>query len=80
MPPMFRVVVYAEDIYQMRSYSEESGCGGRDDERSEAIVVVPAGKQEELQNKIARAKAQTQREIRNHVIRPWKTKQWIGRR
>jgi superfamily II DNA helicase RecQ len=37
-----RVVVYAEEICQMRSYSEESGCGGRDDERSEAIVVVPA--------------------------------------
>ena len=57
------VVVHAGDIYQMRSYSQESGRGGRDGKRSEAIVVMPAGKQEELQNKIARAKARTQ---------PWK--------
>ncbi|KFZ20112.1 hypothetical protein V501_00293 [Pseudogymnoascus sp. VKM F-4519 (FW-2642)] len=61
--PDVRVVIYAGDIYQMRSYSQESGRGGRDGKRSEAIVVVPAGRQEELQKKIAQAKAQTQ---------PWK--------
>ncbi|KFY98080.1 hypothetical protein V500_01806 [Pseudogymnoascus sp. VKM F-4518 (FW-2643)] len=49
----------------------ESGRGGRDGKRSEAIVVMPAGKQEELQNKIARAKARTQPwKIRSRVRRP----------
>jgi superfamily II DNA helicase RecQ len=60
----------------MRSYSQESGRGGRDGERSEAIVVMLAGKQEELQKKIARAKARTQPwEIQSRVMQPWETKQ-----
>ncbi|KFY66798.1 hypothetical protein V496_01920, partial [Pseudogymnoascus sp. VKM F-4515 (FW-2607)] len=54
----------------------ESGRGGRDGERSEAIVVMPAGRQEELQKKIARAKARTQPwKIQSRVMRPWETKQ-----
>jgi superfamily II DNA helicase RecQ len=57
--PDVRVVIHAGDIYQMRSYSQESGRGGRDGERSKAIVVMPAGKQEELRKKIARARART---------------------
>jgi superfamily II DNA/RNA helicase len=74
--PDVRVVIHAGDIYQMRSYSQESGRGGRDGERSEAIVVMPAGKQEELRNKIARAKARTQPwKIQSRVMRPWETKQ-----
>ncbi|KFZ24201.1 hypothetical protein V502_01319, partial [Pseudogymnoascus sp. VKM F-4520 (FW-2644)] len=74
--PDVRVVIRAGDIYQMRSYSQESGRGGRDGERSEAIVVMPAGKQKELQNKIARVKARTQRwKIQSRVMRPWETKQ-----
>ena len=55
-----RVVIHVGDIYQMRSYSQESGSGGRDGKRSKAIVVMPAGKQEELQKKIARAQARPQ--------------------
>ncbi|KFY65619.1 hypothetical protein V496_02450 [Pseudogymnoascus sp. VKM F-4515 (FW-2607)] len=78
--PDVRVVIHAGihagDIYQMRSYSQESGRGGRDGERSEAIVVMPAGRQEELQKKIARAKARTQPwKIQSRVMRPWETKQ-----
>ncbi|KFY64947.1 hypothetical protein V496_02911 [Pseudogymnoascus sp. VKM F-4515 (FW-2607)] len=42
------------------NYCSGDGRGGRDGERSEAIVVMPAGKQEELRKKIARAKARTQ--------------------
>ncbi|OBT70931.1 hypothetical protein VF21_10100 [Pseudogymnoascus sp. 05NY08] len=58
--PDVQVVIHASDIYQMRSYSQESSRGGQDGEQSEAIIVVPAGRQEELQKKIAWAKAQTQ--------------------
>jgi hypothetical protein len=36
------------------------GYGGRDGKRSEAIVVMPAGKHEEFQKKIARAQARAQ--------------------
>ena len=50
----------AGDIYQLRSYSQESGRGGLDGKRSKAIVVMPTGKQEELQNKTAQAQARTQ--------------------
>jgi RecQ family ATP-dependent DNA helicase len=74
--PDVRVVIHAGDIYQMRSYSQESGRGGRDSERSEAIVVMPAGKQKELQDKIARAKARKQPwKIQSRVMRPWEVKQ-----
>ncbi|OBT79273.1 hypothetical protein VF21_01965 [Pseudogymnoascus sp. 05NY08] len=74
--PDVQVVIYASDIYQMWSYSQESGRGGRDGEWSEAIVVVPAGRQEELQKKIARAKAQTQPwKIQSCVMRLWEVKQ-----
>ena len=44
----------------MQNYSQESGRGGRDGQRSEAIVVMPAGKQAALQKKQARAQARTQ--------------------
>ncbi|OBT81152.1 hypothetical protein VE02_10082 [Pseudogymnoascus sp. 03VT05] len=55
---------------------QESGRGGQDGERSEAIVMMPAGRQEELQKKIARAKARTQPwKIQSCVMRPWETKQ-----
>ena len=50
--PDIRVVIHTGDIYQMQSYSQESGYRGQDSERSEAIVVIPAGRQEELQKKI----------------------------
>ncbi|KFZ23509.1 hypothetical protein V502_02010, partial [Pseudogymnoascus sp. VKM F-4520 (FW-2644)] len=74
--PNVWVVIHAGDIYQMQSYSQESGCGGRDGKRSEAIVVMPAGKQEELQKKIAQAKARTQLwKIQSCVMRLWETKQ-----
>ncbi|KFZ01485.1 hypothetical protein V500_00751 [Pseudogymnoascus sp. VKM F-4518 (FW-2643)] len=74
--PNVRAVIHAGDIYQMRSYSQESGRGGTDGERSDAIVVMPAGKQEELQKKIARAKARTQPwKIQSRVMRPWEAKQ-----
>ena len=74
--PDVRVVIHAGDIYQMRSYSQESGRGGRDGERSEAIVVMPAGKQKELQDKIARAKARKQPwKIQSRVMRLWEAKQ-----
>ncbi|KFY64196.1 hypothetical protein V496_03407 [Pseudogymnoascus sp. VKM F-4515 (FW-2607)] len=73
--PDVRVAIHAGDIYQMRSYSQESGRGGRDGDRSEAIVVMPAGKQKELQDKIARAKARKQPwKIQSRVMRPWEAK------
>ena len=44
-----RVVVHIGPIYQMRSYSQESGRAGRDGKRSEAIILMPVGRQEALQ-------------------------------
>ncbi|OBT70708.1 hypothetical protein VF21_10275 [Pseudogymnoascus sp. 05NY08] len=74
--PDVQVVIHASDIYQMQSYSQESSRGGQDGERSKAIVVMPAGRQEELQKKIARAKAQTQPwKIQGCVMRLWEVKQ-----
>jgi RecQ family ATP-dependent DNA helicase len=61
--PDVRVVIHVGAIYQMRNYSQESGRGGRDGQRSEAIVVMPAGQQEAFQKKQAQAQARTQ---------PWK--------
>jgi RecQ family ATP-dependent DNA helicase len=61
--PDVRVVIHVGAIYQMRNYSQESGRGGRDGQRSEAIVVMAAGKQAALQKKQARARARRQ---------PWK--------
>ena len=60
----------------MRNYSQESSRGERDGKQSEAIVVMPAGKQEELQKKIARVQVWTQPwKIRSRVMRPWEAKQ-----
>jgi RecQ family ATP-dependent DNA helicase len=61
--PDVRVVIHAGAIHQMRGYSQESGRGGRDGQRSEAIVVMPAGKQEGFRKQQARMQARTQ---------PWK--------
>ena len=41
--PDVRVVIHIGPIYQMRSYSQESGRAGRDGQRSEAIILMPVG-------------------------------------
>jgi superfamily II DNA helicase RecQ len=46
--PDVRVVIHVGPIYQMRSYSQESGRAGRDGKRSEAMILMPVGKQEAL--------------------------------
>lgn len=57
--PDVRVVVHIGPIYQMRNYGQESGRAGRDGQRSEAIILMPAGRQEALQQ--AHAQAQRRR-------------------
>ena len=47
--PDVRVVVHIGPIYQMRNYSQESGRAGRDGLRSEAMILMPAGRQAALQ-------------------------------
>jgi RecQ family ATP-dependent DNA helicase len=47
--PDVRVVVHIGPVYQMRNYSQESGRAGRDGKRSEAIILMPVGRQEALQ-------------------------------
>lgn len=47
--PDVRVVIHIGPIYQMRNYSQESGRAGRDGKRSEAIILMPVGRQEALQ-------------------------------
>ncbi|PQE05104.1 hypothetical protein CJF31_00006102 [Rutstroemia sp. NJR-2017a BVV2] len=47
--PDIRVVVHIGPIYQMRNYSQESRRTGRDGQRSEAIIMMPVGRQEALQ-------------------------------
>ena len=61
--PDVRVVIHVGAMYQMRNYVQESGRGGRDGQRSEAIVVMAAGKQEALQKNHDRARVRRQ---------PWK--------
>ena len=47
--PDVRVVIHVGPIYRMRDYGQESGRGGRDGQRSEAMILVKAGQQEALQ-------------------------------
>jgi RecQ family ATP-dependent DNA helicase len=54
--PDVRVVVHIGQIHQMRNYGQESGRAGRDGKPSEAIIMVPAGKQEALQKQYERAR------------------------
>ena len=58
--PNVQVIVHIGAIYQMWSYSQESGRGGQDGQQSEAIMVMPARKQEAFQKKQAQAQARTQ--------------------
>ena len=44
-----RVVIHVGPIYQLGDYGQESGQSGRDGKRSEAIILVKAGRQEALQ-------------------------------
>jgi ATP-dependent DNA helicase RecQ len=52
--PDFRVAIQVGAVYQMRKYSQESGLGGRNEQGSEDIVVMPAGTQEAFQKKQVR--------------------------
>ena len=75
--PDVRVVIHVGSIYRMRDYRQESGRGGRDGQRSEAIILVEAGRQEALQGQFRRPvrrvispmdKAQIEREKVNRFI------------
>jgi RecQ family ATP-dependent DNA helicase len=72
--PDVRVVVHIGPIYQMRSYSQESGRAGRDGKRSEAIILMPVGRQEALQK--AHEQAQ-RRPAKFHISMTAKEKQRI---
>ena len=52
--PDVRVVIHIGPIHRMRDYGQESGRGGRDGQRSEAIILVEAGRQEALQTQFRR--------------------------
>ena len=56
--PDVRVVIHVGPIYQMRNYGQESGRAGRDQQPSEAIIVVGAGRQEALQSHHAQLRRQ----------------------
>jgi superfamily II DNA helicase RecQ len=72
--PDVRVVVHIGPIYQMRNYSQESGRAGRDGKRSEAIILMPVGRQEALQK--AHKQAQ-RRPAKFHISMTAKEKQRI---
>jgi RecQ family ATP-dependent DNA helicase len=72
--PDVRVVVHIGPIYQMRNYSQESGRAGRDGKRSEAIILLPVGRQEALQK--AHEQAQ-RRPAKFHISMTAKEKQRI---
>jgi RecQ family ATP-dependent DNA helicase len=72
--PDVRVVVHIGPIYQMRNYSQESGRAGRDGKRSEAIILMPVGRQEALQK--AHEQAQ-RRPAKFHISMTAKEKQRI---
>jgi superfamily II DNA helicase RecQ len=48
-----KVVIYIKTIYQIQNYSQESGQGGQDRQRSKAIVIIAVEKQAVLQKKQA---------------------------
>ncbi|KAG4426959.1 hypothetical protein IFR05_017558, partial [Cadophora sp. M221] len=50
--------IHIGPIYQMRNYGQESGRGGRDGLRSQAIIMMPVGKQEALQKSHEQAQRQ----------------------
>jgi RecQ family ATP-dependent DNA helicase len=56
--PNVRVVIHVGPIHQMRNYGQESGRAGRDQQPSEAIIIVGAGQQEALQRHHARLRRQ----------------------
>ncbi|KAK6591426.1 hypothetical protein H4I95_12206 [Botrytis cinerea] len=72
--PDVRVVVHIGPIYQMRNYSQESGRAGRDGKRSDAIILMPVGRQEALQK--AHEQAQ-RRPAKFHISMTVKEKQRI---
>lgn len=57
--PDVRVVIHVGPIFQMRNYVQESGRAGRDRQRSEAIIMVPEGRQESLQKRFEHARVST---------------------
>ncbi|KAH6661842.1 P-loop containing nucleoside triphosphate hydrolase protein [Halenospora varia] len=57
--PNVQVVIYVGAIYQMQSYSQESGYSGQDRQQSKAIVMMPARKQDIFQKKQAQAHTRT---------------------
>lgn len=67
-------MVHIGPIYQLRSYSRESGRAGRDGKRSEAIILMSVGRQEALQK--AHEQAQ-RRPVKFHISVTAKEKQRI---
>lgn len=56
--PDVRVVIHVGPIYQIRDYGQESGRAGRDQQASEAIIMVGDGQQEALQTHHERLRRQ----------------------
>jgi ATP-dependent DNA helicase RecQ len=48
--PDVQVVIHVKPIHQMQDYRQQSGRGRGDRQRSEAIILFEAGKQEALQS------------------------------
>ncbi|KAH8800926.1 P-loop containing nucleoside triphosphate hydrolase protein [Xylogone sp. PMI_703] len=53
--PDVRVVIHVGPVFQIRNYVQESGRAGRDQQPSEAIIMVPEGRQEALQKRFEKA-------------------------
>jgi superfamily II DNA helicase RecQ len=63
--PDVRAVVHVGPIYKIEDYGQESGRGGRDGQRSEAIILVEEGQQEALQAKFRRQSSRRSRTTAN---------------
>jgi superfamily II DNA helicase RecQ len=76
--PNVRAVIHVGPIYQLGDYGQESGRSGRDGKRSEAIILVKAGRQEALQKQMQFRRQRRGRRVDKKEMEREKVDQFIS--